>query len=109
MAISIMTNTQSLNAQRNLSGTQMRMQGNMQKLSSGLRVNSAADDAAGLAISERFKAQIRSYAQAERNSNDGISLLQTAEGAMNEIAGSLVRIRELAVQSAICRSASTAR
>jgi len=100
MAISIMTNTQSLNAQRNLNGTQMRMQGNMQKLSSGLRVNSAADDAAGLAISERFKAQIRSYAQAERNSNDGISLLQTAEGAMNEIAGSLVRIRELAVQSA---------
>jgi len=100
MAISIMTNTQSINAQRNLNATQMRMQGNMQKLSSGLRVNSAADDAAGLAISERFKAQIRSYAQAERNSNDGISLLQTAEGAMNEIAGSLVRIRELAVQSA---------
>ena len=100
MAISIMTNTQSLNAQRNLSTTQMRMQGNLQKLSSGLRVNSAADDAAGLAISERFKAQIRSYAQAERNANDGISLLQTAEGAMNEIAGSLIRIRELAVQSA---------
>jgi flagellin len=100
MPISIMTNVQSLNAQRNLNSTQSRLSGNLQKLSSGLRVNSAADDAAGLAISERFKAQIRSYSQAERNANDGVSLLQTAEGAMNEIAGSLIRMRELAMQSA---------
>jgi flagellin len=100
MPISIMTNVQSLNAQRNLNSTQTKLSGNLQKLSSGLRVNSAADDAAGLAISERFKAQIRSYSQAERNANDGVSLLQTAEGAMNEIAGSLIRMRELAMQSA---------
>lgn len=99
MAISIMTNTQSLNAQRSLNATQSKMSGNLAKLSSGLRINSAADDAAGLAISERFRAQTRSLGQAERNANDGISLLQTAEGAMNEISGVLVRMRELAVQS----------
>ena len=100
MPVSIMTNVQSLNAQRNLNSTQSKLSGNLQKLSSGLRVNSAADDAAGLAISERFKSQIRSFSQAERNANDGVSLLQTAEGAMNEIAGSLIRMRELAMQSA---------
>jgi flagellin len=100
MAITIMTNTQSLTAQRSLSATQAKLGGNLAKLSSGLRINSAADDAAGLAISERFKAQVRSIGQAERNANDGISLTQTAEGAMNEISGVLVRMRELAVQSA---------
>jgi flagellin len=99
MAISLGTNTQSLNAQRSLSNTQNRLSGNLAKLSTGMRINNAADDAAGLAISERFKAQIRSLSQAERNANDGISLTQTAEGAMNEISGALVRMRELAVQA----------
>jgi len=100
MAITINTNTQSLGAQRNLGATQARLSGNLGRLSSGMRINTAADDAAGLAISERFKAQIRSYGQAERNANDGISMLQTAEGAMNEISGTLTRLRELAMQSA---------
>ncbi len=98
--ISINTNVASLNAQRNLSRTQTHLEGNYGRLSTGLRINHAADDAAGLAISERLKAQIRSMSQAERNGNDGISLLQTAEGAMNEISGVLTRIRELSVQSA---------
>ncbi len=100
MAITINTNASSLNAQRALGATQSRLSGNLGRLSSGMRINTAADDAAGLGISERMKAQIRSYAQAERNSQDGISLLQTAEGAMNEVSGVLIRIRELAVQSA---------
>ena len=100
MGITINTNVASLNAQRNLSSTQARLGGNLGRLSSGLRINTAADDAAGLAISERFKAQIRSFGQAERNANDGISLLQTAEGSMNEISGVLTRMRELAMQSA---------
>lgn len=98
--LTINTNTASINAQRNLSQTQLRLNGNMGRLSSGNRINTAADDAAGLAISERFKSQIRSFAQAERNGNDGVSLLQTAEGAMNEMTGVLTRIRELAIQSA---------
>lgn len=97
--ISVNTNVQSLNAQRNLSSTQNRLSGNLGRLSTGMRINSSADDAAGLAISERFKSQIRSLGQAERNANDGISLTQTAEGAMNEIGGALVRMRELAVQA----------
>jgi flagellin len=99
MAISLGTNTQSLNAQRALTGTQNRLGGNLAKLSTGMRINTAADDAAGLAISERFKAQIRSLSQAERNANDGISLTQTAESAMNEIGSALTRMRELAVQA----------
>ena len=99
MAISIGTNVQSLNAQRNLSATQNRLSGNLGRLSTGMRINSAADDAVGLAISERMKAQVRSLGQAERNANDGISLTQTAEGAMNEISGVLTRMRELAVQA----------
>lgn len=98
--ISINTNVASINAQRNLSKSQMHLQSNYGRLSTGLRINQAADDAAGLAISERLKSQIRSMSQAERNGNDGISLLQTAEGAMNEISGVLTRIRELSVQSA---------
>lgn len=98
--ISVNTNVTSLNAQRSLGSTQMRLDANYGRLSSGNRINRASDDAAGLAISERFKSQIRSYAQAERNAQDGISLLQTAEGAMNEISGVLIRIRELAIQGA---------
>ena len=99
MALSIVSNVASLNAQRNLSKTQGALQANMGRLSSGLRINTAADDAAGLAVSETMKAQIRSYAQAERNANDGISLLQTAEGGTNEMSGVLIRMRELAMQS----------
>jgi len=100
MAISIVTNTQSLNAQKNLSQTTKALANNFARLSSGMRINNAGDDAAGLAISERMKSQIRSMGQAERNSNDGISLLQTAEGAMNQNSGVLIRMRELGMQSA---------
>ena len=89
MAITMNTNVASINAQRNLG-----------RLSTGLRINTAADDAAGLAISEKLKSQIRSLSQAERNAYDGNSLLQVAEGAMNEVSGILTRMRELAVQSA---------
>lgn len=100
MALSILTNTASLNAQRNLGSTGKALASNFGKLSSGQRINSAGDDAAGLAISERMKSQVRSLSQAERNANDGISLLQTAEGALNENSGVLIRMRELAMQSA---------
>jgi flagellin len=100
MGFTIVTNTASLNAQRNLTKTQSMLNANMGRLSSGLRINTAGDDAAGLAISEKLKAQIRSITVASRNANDGVSLLQTAEGAMNEISGILTRMRELAVQSA---------
>jgi flagellin len=100
MAITINTNVASLNAQRNLGSTQQSLSGNLGRLSTGLRINTAADDAAGLAISEKLKSQIRSLSQAERNANDGVSLLQTAEGAMNEVSGIMSRMRELAVQSA---------
>jgi flagellin len=100
MALSILTNTASLNAQRNLSQTGRSLAANFGRLSSGMRINTAGDDAAGLAISERMKAQVRSLHQAERNANDGISLLQTAEGGMNENSGILIRMRELAMQAA---------
>ncbi len=100
MAITVNTNIASINAQRNLNQTQHRLMSNFGRLATGLRINTAADDAAGLGISEKLKAQIRSMAQAERNAQDSISLLQTAEGAMNEVSGVLSRIRELAVQSA---------
>jgi len=96
----INTNTASLNAQRNLNSSQGDLNTSLQRLSSGLRINSAKDDAAGLAISERFTTQIRGLNQASRNANDGISLAQTAEGALVESGNSLQRIRELAVQSA---------
>ncbi len=96
---SILTNVPSLNAQNNLKRTQLDQARSMGRLSSGLRINRAGDDAAGLAISENLKAQIRSLGQAERNANDGISLLQTAEGSMNEVSGILTRMRELAMQS----------
>ena len=95
----INTNVMSLNAQRNLSTSGAQLATSLQRLSSGLRINSAKDDAAGLAISERFTTQIRGMDQAARNANDGISLSQTAEGAMGEISNNLQRIRELAVQS----------
>lgn len=96
----INTNVASLNAQRNLNKTQGELATSLQRLSSGLRINSAKDDAAGLAISERFTTQIRGLNQAIRNANDGISLAQTAEGALGEAGNSLQRIRELAIQSA---------
>ena len=100
MAATVNTNIQSLNAQRNLTMSQTALSTAMQRLSSGLRINSAKDDAAGLAISERFTTQIRGLNQAARNANDGISLAQTGEGALAEITSNLQRIRELAVQSA---------
>ena len=96
----INTNIGSLNAQRNLSMSQASLATSMQRLSSGLRINSAKDDAAGLAISDRMTSQIRGSNQAARNANDGISLAQTAEGALGAITDNLQRIRELAVQSA---------
>ena len=96
----INTNVASLNAQRNLNTSQTALATSLQRLSSGLRINSAKDDAAGLAISERFTTQIRGLNQAQRNANDGISLSQTAEGALAEMTSNLQRIRELSVQSA---------
>lgn len=96
----INTNVMSLNAQRNLNTSQSSLATSLQRLSSGLRINSAKDDAAGLAISERFTTQIRGLNQAIRNANDGVSLAQTSEGALAEIGNNLQRIRELAVQSA---------
>jgi len=95
----INTNVMALNSQRNLNKTQGTLATSLQRLSSGLRINSAKDDAAGLAISERFTSQIRGLTVASRNANDGISLGQTAEGALNEVGNILQRVRELAVQS----------
>jgi flagellin len=100
MAQVINTNVMSLNAQRNLNTSSASLSTSIQRLSSGLRINSAKDDAAGLAISERFTTQIRGLDVATRNANDGISLAQTAEGAMVEISNNLQRVRELSVQSA---------
>ena len=99
MAAIINTNIQSLNAQRNLSSSQSSLATSMQRLSSGLRINSAKDDAAGLAISERMSTQVRGLTVAARNANDGISLAQTAEGALSSVGNNLQRIRELAVQA----------
>jgi len=100
MALVINTNVASLEAQKNVNKTSMNLQNSLKRLSSGLRINSAKDDAAGSAISNRMTAQIRGLDQAVRNSNDGISLAQTAEGALNDITSNLQRLRELAVQSA---------
>ena len=100
MAQNINTNISSLNSQRNLSTSQASLTTSLQRLSSGLRINSAKDDAAGLAISERFTSQIRGNNQAARNANDGISLAQTAEGGLSTAGDLLQRVRELAVQSA---------
>lgn len=100
MALTMNTNIASIAAQRNVNRTQSHLNANFGRLSTGLRINTAADDAAGLAISEKLKSQIRSLAQAERNAGDGTSMLQVAEGAMGEVSGILIRMRELAVQSA---------
>ncbi|MDB2509487.1 flagellin [Pseudomonadales bacterium] len=100
MALTVNTNIASLTAQRNLTGSQSDLATSLERLSSGLRINSAKDDAAGLAISARFEAQIRGLDQGVRNANDAISLSQTAEGALGEVTNNLQRIRELAVQSA---------
>ena len=99
MASTINTNIQSLNAQRNLNVSQNSLSTSMQRLSSGLRVNSAKDDAAGLGIAERMNAQVKGMNVAVRNANEGISLAQTAEGALGKVSDSLQRMRELAVQS----------
>ncbi|MDR3019032.1 MAG: flagellin FliC [Delftia acidovorans] len=99
MAMSINTNVQSLNAQRNLATSQHSLSTTMQRLSSGLRVNSAKDDAAGLAIAERMNAQVRGMNVAVRNANDGVSMAQTAEGALSKVTDALQRMRELAVQA----------
>ena len=99
MALSMLTNVSSLGAQRNLANTSNAVAKNISRLSSGMRINRSADDAAGLAITSKMTAHIRGLGQAERNSNDAVSLIQTAEGALNEINGLLTRMRELAVQS----------
>jgi len=95
----INTNVSALNAQRNLSNTSSKMSKNLEKLSSGLRINRAADDAAGLAISEKMRSQVRGMQQGQRNAQDGVSMLQTAEGALGEVHNILQRVRELSVQA----------
>ena len=107
--LTIQTNVGSLQAQKNLNSVQKGLNVSFNRLSSGYRINSAADDAAGLAISDSFTAQIRSYSVAERNANDGISMAQTAEGSLGQMTGLLTRMRELAVQSANGSNSSTDR
>jgi len=109
MALTINTNVASLNAQRNLSSSSMNLATSLQRLSSGLRINSAKDDAAGLAISERMTTQIRGMDVAMRNANDGVSLAQTAEGSLDSVSDALQRIRELAVQSTNATNSSSDR
>jgi flagellin len=109
MPQTINTNVMALNAQRNLNMSQGSLATSIQRLSSGLRINSAKDDAAGLAISERFTSQIRGIDQAARNANDGISLAQTAESSLVEVGNNLQRIRELAVQSSNATNSNTDR
>jgi flagellin len=100
MGLRINTNVPALTAQRNLAATRAALDSTLEKLSSGSRINSAGDDAAGLAISESLRAQIRGLSQAERNAQDGISVVQIAEGALSEVSNLLIRMRELAIQSA---------
>jgi len=100
MGLRINTNVQSLSAQRNLNNTSQASKASLEKVASGTRIARSADDAAGLAISEKMRAQIRSIRQDTRNANDGISMIQTAEGGMNEIGNILVRFRELSIQGA---------
>ncbi len=100
MGLRIATNVQSMNAQRNLGVSNEKQASSLNKLSSGARITKAGDDAAGLAISEKLKGSIRSMQQANRNANDGISLIQTAEGGINEVSNILLRLRELSVQAA---------
>ena len=109
MGLRINTNVASLNAQRNLSGTKLAMDKTLEKLASGQRINRAGDDAAGLAISENLKAQVRGLGQAERNAQDGVSLVQIAEGALSEVSNILIRLRELGVQAASDTIGSTER
>jgi flagellin len=96
----IATNTQSIAAQRSLSTTRLNLDNNLRKLSSGERITRAGDDAAGLAISEKLKANIRGTRQAKRNAEDGISMIQTSEGALSEVSNMIIRLRELAIQAA---------
>ena len=100
MGLRINTNVVSLAAQRSLGVNNSKQQQSLERLSSGSRINRAADDAAGLAISEKMKAQIRGLQQAERNAGDGISMIQTAEGGLNEVSNILTRLRELSMQAA---------
>lgn len=100
MALYVNTNVSSLEAQRNLSANTMQQATTFQRLSSGLRINTAADDAAGLAISERMGAAIRSYGMAERNTNNAVSMAQTAEGALSQVSSILQRLREVTIQAA---------
>jgi len=109
MAISLLTNVASLNAQKNLSATQSALSASIGRLSSGMRINTASDDAAGLGISENLKSDLRSLGQAQRNANDGVSMSQVAEGSMNEMAGIVTRMRELSVQSANATLGTTER
>ncbi len=106
MPQTINTNIIALSAQRYLTGSQAALASSMQRLSSGQRVNSAKDDAAGIAIAERMTAQVRGMNVAARNANDGISLAQTAEGALGKVSDALQRMRELAVQSANATNAA---
>ncbi|MDB5725769.1 MAG: flagellin [Novosphingobium sp.] len=99
MSLTINTNIASINAQRNLAGSQSSLATSMQRLSSGLRINSSKDDAAGLAIAERMNSQVKGMNVAIRNANDGISMAQTADGALDQVGNSLQRMRELAVQA----------
>src|SRR5881227_4503584 len=98
MSLRIQNNVEAFNAHRNLTGVSDKVSQSMERLSSGYRINRAADDAAGLAISEKMRAQIRGLAQDQRNTQDGVSLVQTAEGALNTVHAMLQRVRELAVQ-----------
>ncbi len=109
MAITINSNITSLNAQRNLNNTSNSLNNAMKRLSSGLRINSAKDDAAGMSIANRMSSQVRGLNQAARNANDGISMAQVAEGAMQEVSNNLQRIRELAVQAASDSNSATDR
>ncbi|MFN7824332.1 MAG: flagellin [Pseudobdellovibrionaceae bacterium] len=99
MGLRIATNVAALNAHKNLGVNNLSMNRSLERMSSGLRINRASDDAAGLAISENLRAQIRGLRQADRNANDGISLVQIAEGSLNEVSNMLIRLRELAVQA----------
>lgn len=109
MGMRVSTNIGAINSQRNLAGSQRSMAKSMGQLASGSRINIAADDAAGLAISERLKSGIRSARQANRNANDGISMIQTAEGGLNEISNIVTRLRELGIQAASDTVGSTER
>jgi flagellin len=109
MGLRVNTNIASINAQRNAATVTGNLQRNYQRLSTGLRIAVAADDAAGLAISERLRSQVRSLGQASRNANDGISLVQVGEGALNEVSNILIRLRELTIQSANGSTSNTDR